>query len=215
MAMWLIEELNAKGNFLNVSYLYFLAEKDHILRRDSGRNLGLLLKASKQLCAVQPRDHVYGMLGLLSGPDQRRSPLLDPQYTKPVADVFRDATRYVIEQDSSLHTFSDISQRSNLESANQKLPSWAIDWSRHSVHLEDPTAFSRRFNASRHGDLRLQLSVSEDSDLINLGGFKLDEIVDVAPALPMTRPSELLSQWAARLQIYIQDGAKDVRVSNL
>ena len=64
------------------------------------RALCLLMKSCLAPQATDPKDKVYGVLGLLSGrslaPPDTQGPLLDVNYNKSVAEVYMDMTMYLL-----------------------------------------------------------------------------------------------------------------------
>ena len=85
----------------------------------------------KRFKSKDPRDHVYGVLGLYQrsiAPETNIPRLLYPDYTRPAAEVFRDATRYIISVMKDLrvltvlHNHPDNAQRPEEPSP----PSWAV-----------------------------------------------------------------------------------------
>lgn len=82
--------------------------------------------------ATDPRDHVFGLFGFHSGKLDHR---ITPNYNLLLPDVYKNAARYLIEQEQPLHMlshaglgyFQDDNSRKRTISA---LPSWCPDWSR-------------------------------------------------------------------------------------
>lgn len=78
--------------------------------------------------ATDPRDKIYGMLGLMKVsemPEESRA-LLQPNYRKAVEDVYRDATVAFILAENSLALLSFAGHRRDHQSA--RLPSWVPDY---------------------------------------------------------------------------------------
>lgn len=65
--------------------------------REMSQYLTVLIVFTMLFEASQPRDRIYGILGLV----QRRydCSVLEPDYAKPIVDVYRDATRFSLEQE--------------------------------------------------------------------------------------------------------------------
>ncbi|KUJ06501.1 HET-domain-containing protein [Mollisia scopiformis] len=74
-----------------------------------------------------PRDKVYGMLGLCHA-DLRKT--IIPSYSLPVSLVYEEATLRIIESQGSLHVLSQISPGSwdKVARTTENLPSWVPDW---------------------------------------------------------------------------------------
>ncbi|KAI6826349.1 hypothetical protein KC340_g11720 [Hortaea werneckii] len=74
----------------------------------------------------EPRDHVYGLLGLHKRLRQSTSAssILQVNYEKSVASVLRDGTLYAIRESRSLEVFNYISCRTNDDWRAAGFPSW-------------------------------------------------------------------------------------------
>jgi hypothetical protein len=92
-----------------------------------GRRLVFLLAQFRSRFCLDPRDKVYGLLGLCIGDEKN---LIVPDYSSPVSVVYEQATFKMIEKSRSLEVFSQISPRSikNNGLLASRLPSWVPDW---------------------------------------------------------------------------------------
>jgi hypothetical protein len=92
--------------------------------RRIGDDLVLALRLFQDNEATNPRDKVFALLGLLKR-SSRHNPLLRPNYSKPVADVYSDAFRYMIQfcNDGKLLRLIN-SQNKPLAEADEAFPSW-------------------------------------------------------------------------------------------
>ncbi|KAI0835879.1 heterokaryon incompatibility protein-domain-containing protein [Hypoxylon sp. FL0890] len=79
---------------------------------------------------TEPRDRLYGIIGLVKG-DVRNEKLLEVDYTKPVADIFRDLTIFMIRNGMIAHVLCSIA------TSMDGLPSWASSWT---ADLQGPAA---------------------------------------------------------------------------
>ncbi|KAI2463397.1 heterokaryon incompatibility protein-domain-containing protein [Annulohypoxylon bovei var. microspora] len=70
---------------------------------------------------TEPRDRLYGILGLMKS-DLRGEKLLEIDYMKPVADVFRDLSIFMIQGGMLSHVLCSIAN------SVDGLPSWASNW---------------------------------------------------------------------------------------
>jgi hypothetical protein len=89
--------------------------------------LDLLMACSIRLDATDPRDKIYGLLGL-SGPFGNYKSLVRPDYSKPVESVYCEIARALIEDDQSLRAVSYASCLSAAIDETPGLPSWVPDW---------------------------------------------------------------------------------------
>lgn len=91
-----------------------------------------LLTTFRNRLAGDPRDKVFALLGIStlhdSDSDKGKSSLLQPDYDKPVMEVYRDATRGLIERDSPFHNALGILKHAVPASAEPGWPSWVPDW---------------------------------------------------------------------------------------
>ncbi|KAK5697339.1 hypothetical protein LTR97_007476 [Elasticomyces elasticus] len=103
----LTAELSWNTGFQNVIMLFVYADHQYgLFGKKTRKAFSDLLYASSLRQTTDPRDRVFGMLGLLGQlPDSCRdaSHLLSPDYQKHVAEVQRDATRYIILEDNALN----------------------------------------------------------------------------------------------------------------
>jgi hypothetical protein len=91
----------------------------------------MLERLRKKRCR-DPQDHVFGVLGLTNLAGNINAGLI-ADYAKPVDEVFRDATRAIIEETRRLEVICS-AQRSPFDEDDRpawkaKLASWTPDWS--------------------------------------------------------------------------------------
>jgi hypothetical protein len=99
-----------------------------------------------------PRDHVYGLLGIQSSEKAVHIPI---DYTKSVQDVYTDCTRRLIDHDGNLRVLEFIKRNSKGHRV-PGLPTWVPDWS--AEVTSTPLETSRdtrdlhngRFNTCKH-----------------------------------------------------------------
>lgn len=137
--------------------------------------------------ASDPRDKVFGVSGILQSigfsMGFNDSSLLFPEYTKPVEEIYRQASVSVAKSTQQLHFLTLIADPS---SRNFNLPSWTNDlsvpgpipltfWGKEEDH--DP-----RFNADR-GSAPAHISFSADDSILHIRGLRLDSFSDVGDSL--------------------------------
>ena len=95
----------------------------------------------------EPRDHVYGLLGLHQRLRRSSLPssLLQVDYEKSIAGVLRDGTLYAIHQSRSLEVFNYISRRTDNDWRDAGFPSWVPRWDRPWDARYDPTRLEWHF----------------------------------------------------------------------
>ncbi|CAK1362829.1 unnamed protein product [Cercospora beticola] len=116
----------------------------------------------RPLRATDPRDKVYGMLGLLPG-----SLDLSPDYTKPVSEVYTDLTVELIKATQDLEILHVAC------SGSADLPSWVPDLR---IHRQFPEAFVDKVKGSRaSAGLAADINV-EDGNLLRTRGSIIDVV---------------------------------------
>ncbi|KAI1348165.1 heterokaryon incompatibility protein-domain-containing protein [Xylaria sp. FL0043] len=135
-----------------------------------------LLKDFRSRDSSQDVDRLYAALGLAQETEGSRleglHSLLEPDYSKPLQNVFRDLTIYLIIEHGSLDVLSYV-DNSNTQSL--ALPSWVPDW-------RVTKASSEIWNAQKTfpfcADLNqpLSLSFGEDLNSLSLEGLKVDQV---------------------------------------
>jgi hypothetical protein len=82
-----------------------------------------LVHATSQACCTDPRDRIYGLLGMCA---QEVAVRIKPDYTLSYAQVYMDFFRHVVEQYRSLNLL----QHCDLETRSMDGPTWVPDLSR-------------------------------------------------------------------------------------
>ena len=143
-----------------------------------------------------PRDHIFGLLGLTIWAKRRLrlSHLIQPNYTKPVSDCMRDATRVMIQEDRNLGVLVHWRQVG-------QSPTWAVHWHKHK--LNNPMPFTPRvYGASEQSsrdpgliDLDLMEKTS-DLNILLVKGHLINFVLSTTPALLKTN-SRHPTSWSA------------------
>lgn len=80
-----------------------------------------LLRMGRDFVCRDPRDKVYALLGLASDLDILR---IEPNYSKPPAEVLTDTALRILRTSSNLDLLNSVDNSKEI-----KLPSWVPDWS--------------------------------------------------------------------------------------
>jgi len=96
---------------------WYAAIDDHKLRSDY---IVDMLARARRLQATDPRDKIYGLLGISSGVDVSDQGIAI-DYSKPIATVYRDFAQYIITSAQSYDLLSHASY-------SRRVPSWVPDW---------------------------------------------------------------------------------------
>ena len=135
--------------------------------------------------ATDPKDHVYGILGLyleFSSIGHVLPPGLIPQYNRQLGDIFCDATKFGIQESQGLSVLREVSHRSS-EVLQSGLPTWGPRWDRTWSQEWDPEGLdSSIYRASQ--DQLVQASPldseSRDAGVLSISGFMVDTIQSVS-----------------------------------
>lgn len=136
-----------------------------------------LLHMSRQALASNPRDRVYGLLGLTS--DLYRSKVI-VDYEEPVANTYRRIAKTIIELGDGITLLYNVYGLSS----ELDLPSWVPDWSAQDVPLfhlapvggpSDKTDLPYACAGGEHPNLHLGL----EGDVLTCKGYLVDTIETV------------------------------------
>ncbi|CAI4220071.1 unnamed protein product [Parascedosporium putredinis] len=168
------------GKFKAITALKNCHIRHHLKQPQS---LELLLASTRIFKSTRPQDKIFALVNLHRGHSDTPTPsLLVPTYEKAAPQVFRDVTRYLINQ-GSLDVLSGVEDQSLREI--QGLPSWVPDYSVHQAvtilcmppRRDDITLYS----AASALPVRVA-GGSDNPDVLTLSGFKLDTIASVSSA---------------------------------
>lgn len=139
--------------------------------RWSRRHLTNALVGADTFQASDPRDLVYGILGLTRSPT-----LLRPDYSASVLEVYRDAIKAAIAESGWLTLLAGLRPRSE---DDRDRPSWIVQLDRKFDHSYDSHHFAQIFRACddrliKH--VRVRRDDSDDPWLLTLSGFTLATI---------------------------------------
>jgi hypothetical protein len=153
-----------------------------IWRRASRRELLHLLAKFRSRHCTDPRDKVYGLLGLC-GSDERNSVV--PDYSMPVAFVYEHATLKIIESSRSLEVFSQVFPRSfkSTKFKSRNLPSWVPNWTLEATTDQLKLLFIRQ---ERNADYNASSGTFASVRCLNQGNISLNGILLGAVAVLST-----------------------------
>ncbi|KAI1117664.1 heterokaryon incompatibility protein-domain-containing protein [Nemania sp. NC0429] len=141
--------------------------------REYSKILDLLFDTKNFKC-TDPRDKVYGLLGLTNQKTQHR--YLHPNYSLPVEEVFKSFVLWEVLVNRSLRV---LGINSDNTSAISSLPSWAPDF----THLPERTPLLRRENRVSFracGNSVVEAQISEDETTLCLKGQVMDKVHTLA-----------------------------------
>jgi hypothetical protein len=193
----LIHDLSIRGRPPSKGlYLTLAVLNQHDNGRNGSRLLGLVSRNVGQECS-DPRDYIFGLLGLTVWAKQRlRWPrLVQPSYVKSVPDCMRDATRVMIQEECNLSALLHWCQ------AGQS-PTWAVHWHRHkqlkrrSIWCHTSKASELCSPDSRPLDLIL-MEESPDLNILLLKGHSIASVHSMTALLGVDRDKAVESGLAA------------------
>lgn len=156
------------------------------------KNLIPLFTAARERHVTEPRDKVFGMIGLMPRAivqgQHEDLDLLKPDYNKSLADVLRDATRVAFLGADGIKMLGAWDHRSDGDLELDGSCSWAVPLHLRNNREEDTAGAQHTFNCGGKADdstfHSLQHDVIEDLAILRLTGFQLDEVMWRSERLP-------------------------------
>ena len=144
--------------------------------------------------ASDPRDKVYGLLGLMhrdqheDSPDSARTLGIEPDYGLSAAEVYCQTARQLLLQSADLNMLgasNTATAATAIASAGQTLPSWVPDWNNAAAGphplMHDARGRQRQTHASRGTQSTPRFS--DDGRVLVLSGHELTTITHLSPVL--------------------------------
>ena len=176
------------------------------------------------MITTAPRDNVFALLGLLRRLYSLRTipALLKPDYQKSIASVFRDATRFVLNEpdiDLTHDPLEDVRHRSQADITANNTTSWTLKWDREfdtrvdSLRFDDPEDSSFHAGIPPHcqktTDYPRRIEHAVDVDELTLRGFVVGVITWSTPPIDQgftPRPIEL-EPTDKGVDLYLTEGS--------
>ena len=148
--------------------------------------LSPLLRKLQRFKTHDPRDHVYGVLGLYKQHSGIKllSPLLEPDYNKSLEHVLRDAARFCMTEQNDLEPLNKVAHW--IEGTNEQTPSWVPRWDRRWNPGKDTSCLVTHFRAS--GSSRVHISTPD------IGGEDVLSVLGIFVAGPDNSRVVVISQ---------------------
>jgi hypothetical protein len=144
-----------------------------------------IMGISRKLHTTDPRDHVYGLLGIMNIQ-------LEPDYSLTVAEVYCKFAWAWISQTSRLDALIFAGIATQQGSRTEGVPTWVPDW----LGLSSGDTYiteHERFSASGSRSPRVRISPSLKS--IWLWGVQCDVITTLPPVLPVAEQASLTNTF--------------------
>lgn len=149
-------------------------------------DLILLFARSFSVQAHDPRDHIYGVLGLLSD-DDREEPDLQPDYSLDVSQTYTKAARYLLHKvglEKMLQLV--VGQPRNITT----LPSWVPDWTTMKLFTDIDLTHIRQYFSAGGQQIPVWKVLAEDTPaILSVEGRLAEDVTDVCSPLEQSTGS--------------------------
>ncbi|KAI1461666.1 heterokaryon incompatibility protein-domain-containing protein [Annulohypoxylon moriforme] len=154
-----------------------------------------LLNKSRTRKATNPADHVFAVLGIagdVENATELSSKLVAVNYEKPVAQIFRDATWFIILTHATLRPLAAVEILD--DPSIPDCPSWTPVWSEpRRTSAFDYNLFSANANQ------KMNIQKTGNSNILRASGYPLDSVVSITDPLvdavsPLRAQDELI-EW--------------------
>ncbi|KAF2454933.1 heterokaryon incompatibility protein-domain-containing protein [Lineolata rhizophorae] len=141
-----------------------------------------LLTLTRQFRCSDPRDRVFGLLGLpMEEVDTDKGEVfLEPSYAKSTAEVYVELARKVLDKMRTLHLLSAVQHGLDME---EELPSWVPQWDRCFVRTLAPSDPGVGTFSAAKGICIAEL-LSPCADALLLHGIEFDTLTFVSDIIP-------------------------------
>lgn len=141
-------------------------------------NLYTLYLYTKRCSAKEPKDKIYALLGMFNNGRNRIPTPLIPDYTVPDMKVFRDVTRYMIEESGRLGVLR--LHPTPLEERDQAWPSWTVNFAH--IWNDADASMLEPFRPDAGVGLRLGPRTN-DQNVLKLSGITVDRVAGTTSPL--------------------------------
>ena len=182
-------------------------------------NLASLLSFTSDLGATEPKDRIYGLIGMIKRQKgQSNLPaLLMPGYHRPLAHIYRDAVRYSLQESGTLYPLRSLSHRSSFNLDLEGFPSWVPRYDREWDEKQDPAELADIFDASN--GLPICMSDSVDPDVVQLDGILCASVASATEVFKARRgyadATELLAQVETMASTLFDNATDEARTDTI
>ncbi|KAK0649992.1 hypothetical protein B0T16DRAFT_411009 [Cercophora newfieldiana] len=171
--------------------------------------------------ATDPRDKVFAVLGLVG--DENPKPQLQPDYTKPMHQVYREAAASVIISENSL----DLLLAASGTRARDGLPTWVPDWRREAndhrpslfingskmktLLYYSGSTYAVHFHGhgySASGKVEPVVRFDETLSVLHARGLVFDKVVEVGP--PGSNALEIIRSARSTIGKFLSGGEGEI-----
>jgi hypothetical protein len=179
----MLENMPLSKIFAMVEGFFRMRWLELVRQRIAGRNeikMPFVLTRISQKEATDPRDQIFGLLGLL---DQKE---LQPNYFLTVSETYVAATRVILETEGPIELFQNIGEPRTIEG----LPSWVPDWSSKRSILGIDRGLPNWEAYDAGGALSPEWKLSKHSDILSMRGIIFDAVRDTIDTLHRSEITE-------------------------
>ncbi|KAK0627192.1 heterokaryon incompatibility protein-domain-containing protein [Immersiella caudata] len=146
------------------------------------RGLLWVLRTCREKLASDPRDKVFGILGVCPGIPTE----LSPDYSRPVREVYVDVVDHLLATTMRMDVVCEAIRNPN---AATDLPSWVPDWS----HLPPTSSLGLSYKFDATPGTEVQYTFSDERCRLTIGALELGTIMDHSvPVGVVCRPDDFL-----------------------
>jgi hypothetical protein len=200
-----------RTNFDQRTYMMFQTWMQYHSDKLRSPKFGFLLKCvrpykdqGEPLYCSDPRDVIYGILGLSSDVDKLG---IEPDYSKPWQTVYIEAAKALLKQRNL-----DVLSQAHCLMSDSGLPSWVPDWSAQMRETLQPVHPVAQYNACAKA--QGPCSISGSRDTIVLLGTRVDVVLQVGDVFPQAQSGQpypdvpSIKAWLMELGVLSMLGGK-------
>ncbi|KAH7322449.1 heterokaryon incompatibility protein-domain-containing protein, partial [Stachybotrys elegans] len=163
--------------------VYYKQEKSQ-----DGLGMAWMLCANRSAKATDPRDKIYGLLGMAKAGEGQSSQLfITPDYSVDTCSLYQRVTEKFLERHPKFYILSHGNTLNSSADHSCNLPSWVIDWDNTEMgDLDAAVTLDQEYESGLHSRYNACLAdewpkvYTVDGKVLKLTGFLHDEIVDCA-----------------------------------
>lgn len=189
--------VESRGVRTSASLFQFLHEADRPkfeVQQDT--TMAALLRVASALDCSDPRDKVYAMLGLRQNSSESLHAWLTPNYSRPVNEVLRDATRFAIREgiegiESTWGCLERCPPQDQADDDDRRLlPTWVPLWHRHDTTGLSSFPYPLSFSA-RQPWKKIDSHRSLDLKVLEVAGLVIGQVTRVSSLCDDTKAGNI------------------------
>lgn len=187
---------------------------DEKKKKTSHPTLLTLLQNTQNFNADDPKDHVYGVLGLFRKYSTREKipDEIVPDYTKPLGEILKDVTRFIIHETEDLRVLHRVTHHIG-ETNVYKVPSWACKWHKRQDRAIHPSPFHLVWRADHGHSWESHNNIGEQkSDALVTKGITVTSVSGTTEVMWTSRfdsPQKMIELIALAKQLHYLPGVSN------